>query len=194
MKSEIATTALKDGSVLVEWTLTVPDGLPPLPRAGLTFTMPKAAEVSWFGKGPWENYSDRSDSAVLGTYTASVGLVSGLADADGKIEYPKDALNPDNYTEPGEQGYRTGCRWLKVGDVRIDAVNAPFGFNVWPYPQSALEAASHQWDLKEADELTVNIDAAQMGVGGDNTWGARPHDAYMLGAGTYRLVFTVKGL
>jgi len=194
VKSEIETTALKDGSVLVEWTLTVPEGLPPLPRAGLTFTLPKTESVSWFGKGPWENYSDRADSAALGTYKASVGLVSGIAGADGTIAYPADALNPDNYSEPGEQGYRTGCRWLEIGGVRIDAVNAPFGFNVWPYPQSALEGVAHQWEIKEADELTVNIDAAQMGVAGDNTWGARPHDAFMLGAGTYRLVFTVKGL
>ena len=194
VKSEIATAALGDGSVKVEWTLTVPKGLPPLPRAGLTFTMPKTPSVRWFGKGPWENYSDRADSAALGVYTASVGLVSGLAGAGGTIEYPKNALNPDSYSEPGEQGYRTGCRWIEVGDVRIDAVNAPFGFNVWPYPQSALESAAHQWEIKEADELTVNIDAAQMGVGGDDSWGARPHEAYMLGAGTYRLVFTVKGL
>ena len=192
---KLSTQALEDGSLLVDWTLTVPKGLPPIPRVGLTFTVPKTDKVEYFGLGPWENYSDRATAAVLGVYRASVGLVSGLADPKtGTIAYPEDRLNPDNYTEPGEQGYRTGCRRLKVGDVTVEAVDAPFGFNVWPYPQTMLEGKKHQWELKAADELTVNIDAAQMGVGGDNSWGARPHAKYMLGEGTYHLVFTIKGL
>ena len=195
VKSDLKATRLADGSTLVDWTLVVPKGLPPIPRVGLTFPVPKVSSVSWLGLGPWENYADRATAAMFGAYTASVGLVSGLADpATGTITYPKDRLNPDNYSEPGEQGYRTGCRKLTVGGVEIAAVNAPFGFNVWPYPQTMLEGKKHQWELSEADELTVNVDAVQMGVGGDNSWGAKPHEAYMPGAGTYRLVFTVKGL
>ena len=57
-----------------------------------------------------------------------------------------------------------------------------------------LEGKKHQWELTAADELTVNVDAVQMGVGGDNSWGTTAHDPYMPGAGTYRLVFAVKGL
>ena len=196
VESDLKATKLADGSVFVDWTLTVPEGLPPIPRVGLTFTVPKgAADVSWYGLGPWENYSDRSTAAILGVYQAGIGLVSGIADAGtGTIAYSENRLNPDNYIEPGEQGYRTGVRWLQIGGVGIRAVNAPFGFNVWPYSQNALEAARHQWDLKEDDELTVNIDAVQMGVGGDNSWGARPHAPYMPGAGVYRLQFIVSGL
>ena len=194
VKSDLKTSKLEDGALLVDWTLTVPKGLPPIPRVGLTFTVPKTDKVEYFGLGPWENYSDRATGAILGVYRASVGLVSGLADPKtGTIAYPEDRLNPDNYIEPGEQGYRTGCRRLTVGNVTIEAVNAPFGFNVWPYPQTMLEGKKHQWELSTADELTVNIDAAQMGVGGDNSWGAKPHDKYMLGEGAYHLVFTVKG-
>ena len=190
---KLFTQKLRDGSLLVDWTLTVPKGLPPIPRVGLTFTVPKADKVEYFGLGPWENYSDRAAAAMLGVYTASVGLVSGLADPKtGTIGYPEDRLNPDNYIEPGEQGYRTGCRRLKVGGVTVEAVTAPFGFNVWPYSQTMLEGKKHQWELKAADELTVNVDAVQMGVGGDNSWGARPIDSCMPGAGTYHLVFTIK--
>ena len=192
---KLNTQRLEDGSLLVDWTLTVPKGLPPIPRVGLTFTVPKADKVEYFGLGPWENYADRATGAIFGLHRASVGLVSGLADPKtGTIDYPADRLNPDNYIEPGEQGYRTGCRRLTVGGVTVVAVNAPFGFNVWPYPQTMLEGKKHQWELKEADELTVNIDAVQMGVGGDDSWGSKPHDKYMLGEGTYRLVFVVKGL
>ena len=157
--------------------------------------MPKTDSATWYGLGPWENYADRHDSAMFGAYKASVGLVSGLADpATGTIAYPEDRLNPDNYIEPGEQGYRTGCRSMAVGGVSVSAVGAPFGFNVWPYPQTMLEGKAHQWEMSEADELTVNIDAVQMGVGGDNSWGARPHDEFMPKDGVYRLVFVVRGL
>jgi beta-galactosidase len=83
---------------------------------------------------------------------------------------------------------------LKVGNVEVAAIGKEFGFNVWPYSQADLENARHQWDLKKADALTVNIDAVQMGVGGDDSWGARPHKQYMPGAGEYRLSFIVKGL
>ncbi len=190
--SDLKTTRLEDGAWLVDWTLTVPKGLPPIPRVGLTFTVPKTNAVEWLGFGPWENYADRRTAAMFDVHRASVGLVSGLADPKtGTIAYPADRLNPDNYIEPGEQGYRTGCRRLMVGGVTVEAVNAPFGFNVWPYPQTTLEGKKHQWELAAADELTVNIDAVQMGVGGDDSWGARPHDAFLPKDGVYRLVFTV---
>ena len=194
---KLSTQRLENGALLVDWTLTVPEGLPPIPRVGLTFTVPKTDRVSYYGRGPWENYADRNTGAMLGGYEAGVALVSGLANKMGDtIIYPEDRLNPDNYTEPGEQGYRTDCRRLTVGGVTVEAVNAPFGFNVWPYPQTMLEGKKHQWELKEADELTVNVDAVQMGVGGDDSWSvnAKPHAPHLPGAGTYRLAFTVKGL
>ena len=130
-------------------------------------------------------------------YKAEAGLVKGLAGKSGTIDYPSDRLNPDNYTEPGEQGYRTGCRWVEFSNdegacVRITAMNAPFGFNAWPYSQLSLERARHQWDLEDEGEITVNIDAAQMGVGGDDSWRSRPHDDDMLGAGEYVLKFMIE--
>ena len=196
VKSDLKTLKLADGVTLVDWTLVVPKGLPPIPRVGLAFTIPKADRtVEWYGLGPWENYADRATGAILSTHKATVGLVNGLADPKtGTVAYPAGRLNPDNYIEPGEQGYRTGVRRLRIGKVEVDAVNAPFGFNAWPYPQSMLEGKKHMYELTEGDEITVNVDAVQMGVGGDNSWGARPHDDVMPGAGTYRLVFTVKGL
>ena len=195
VKSELKSTRLEDGRILVDWKLSVPKGLAPIPRVGLTFAAGMADSVSYIGLGPWENYSDRSSAAIFGSHTATLGLVSGIADErSGTVAYPANRLNPDNYTEPGEQGYRTGCRLLKVGNVEVAAIGKEFGFNVWPYSQSDLENARHQWDLKKTDALTVNIDAVQMGVGGDDSWGARPHKQYMPGAGEYRLSFIVKGL
>ena len=197
----LKTTSLGSGRHLVEFTLTVTaTNLPPIPRVGLTFTLPADyTHVAWYGLGPWENYQDRASAALLGIYDAEICLVKGLMDTTGTITYPRNRLNPDNYSEPGEQGYRTGCRWVElsngVGDgVRITAVNAPFGFNAWPYSQLALERAKHQWDLAVENEITVNIDAVQMGVGGDDSWGARPHGKHMIGPGTYSLGFIYETL
>jgi beta-galactosidase len=201
---EGCTAELKVGKTekgyLVDLRVTVGDKLPPVPRIGVTFTIPKElTNVEWYGMGPWENYSDRRTAALLDVWKASVGLVSGLACDDGCIDYPDFRLNPDNYIEPGEQGYRTGCRWIEFTDgkgkaVKVTALGAPVGFNAWPYSQDALEKARHQWDLSVGDSITVNVDAVQMGVGGDNSWGARPHGDDMVGKGEYRLTFLVEGL
>jgi beta-galactosidase len=50
------------------------------------------------------------------------------------------------------------------------------------------------YEIKEGDEITVNIDAAQMGVGGDDSWGARPLQKYMLNDSVYKLQFIIEGL
>ena len=189
------------GRTLVEFSLDVEDGsLAKVPRAGVTFKIPRRfSHVKWYGMGPWENYSDRATAAYLDTHKAEIGLSSGLAGDDGAISYVKNGLNPDNYSEPGEQGYRTNCSWVEFSDgaggtIRVTALGAPFGFNAWPYSQESLAKAKHQWDLRDEGEITVNIDAVQMGVGGDDSWGARPHDPYMPGKGHYAVSFLVEGL
>ena len=198
--SDFKVSELGPGKYLVDLKVKVDEKMPPVPRIGVTFKIPKElSKVEWYGMGPWENYRDRSTGAILDVWKASVGLVRGLATDECGIDYPGFRLNPDNYIEPGEQGYRTGCRWIKFSDgkdksVKITALDAPVGFNAWPYSQSALEAARHQWDIVEEDAITVNVDAVQMGIGGDNSWGSRPHDDDMVGKGAYSLRFLVEGL
>ena len=68
------------------------------------------------------------------------------------------------------------------------------GFNAWPYTQEELERAKHQWDLSKGDSITVNVDAAMMGVGGDDSWGSRAHADDMIAEGEYNLRFLVEGL
>ena len=198
--SDFKVSKTASGAYLVELKVKVGDKLPPIPRIGVTFTIPKDFKtVNWYGFGPWENYSDRTTGASIDIWKASIGLVRGLAGANGEIAYPACRLNPDNYSEPGEQGYRTGCRWISFENgkgkaIKVTALDAPVGFNAWPYTQNALEKAKHQFDLAEGDAITVNVDAFQMGVGGDNSWGARPHDDDMRWKGEYALRILVEGL
>ena len=198
--ASLTASAAGAGKTLVSLSLDVKNGkLPPIPRVGVSFKIPRDFKrAEWYGLGPWENYSDRATAALLGKHWANIGLCRGLAGKDGKIAYVPNALNPDNYSEPGEQGYRSGCRYVEFVNaagkkIRVTALNAPFGFNAWPYSQESLEKAKHQWNLSDEGEITVNIDAIQMGVGGDNSWGNRPHGEFMPGKGKYELQFLVEG-
>lgn len=200
VSASLSALKLSAKTTLVSLHVSVPDGLPPIPRVGLSFTLPgDFTHVAWEGRGPHENYSDRILSANFGSYTAVIRHSTGLADASGALRYPEDRLNPDTYSEPGEQGYRTDCRRLSFTNsagktITVTALNAPFGFNAWPYSQRTLEAAHHQWELTPEGRITVNLDAVQMGVGGDNSWGARPHRPFMPGKGEYTLHLLIEGL
>jgi hypothetical protein len=170
---------LPDGSLKVDWSFIAPKEL--IERVGLTFTIPGGTNsiVRWHGRGPWENYCDRIAATPIGDYAMSVS-----------------ELNPNNYVIPGEQGYRTETTKLEIDGVVIETCGEPFGFNVWPWTQDDLENAKHVEELPIRDFLTVNIDAAMMGVGGDDSWSpcAMPLPQYRIQPGkTYNLSFTIKG-
>lgn len=161
------------------------DRLPELPRVGLTFdTRAAMDDVSWYGRGPHENYVDRRTAAFFGVWRRSLAELNHV------------------YVEPQEHGNRIDTRWLELRDrsgvgLQFEAVTetagAPFAWSVWPYTQDAVEAALHPYELEPSGRLTVHLDAGQTGVGGDNSWGARPHRQYTLQPrGTYRLSFTVR--
>ncbi|MGN0833070.1 MAG: glycoside hydrolase family 2 TIM barrel-domain containing protein [Kiritimatiellia bacterium] len=174
---EGVTSELKVEGNRVEWTLTVPAGLPDLPRAGLSFVVPgqPSDRVVWEGLGPYENYPDRRSGVTHGTWRGSVAQ-----------------LNDSHYIRPQECGHREGTTKLAVGGLVI-ASATPFGWNVQPWTSFAQSQARHAEELPPPDgKLTVCLDAAMTGVGGDDSWGAPVHDAYRLsGARTYRLAFTV---
>lgn len=169
---------LKIEGSTVDWTLTVPAGLPDIPRVGLSFVVPGRPSdvVTWEGLGPYENYCDRRSGVTAGTWTASVAL-----------------LNDSHYIRPQECGHRTGTTKLAVGGLLV-ASETPFEWNVQPWTSFAQDKARHAEDLPAAaGQLNVYLDAAMMGVGGDDSWGAPVHEAYRLsGARTYRLRFTLQ--
>ena len=171
----------------VDFTLTVPDGLPELPRAGLMFEMPGTPEtvVSWHGAGPHENYADRKASAPIGDYTMTVA-----------------ELNDSHYVRPQECGHRTATDRLQIGNVVLSTPppqpptstsSSPFEWNVQPWTVFAQEKARHVEELPPSDgKLRVYIDAAMRGVGGDDSWGAPVHRPYCLeGTRTYHLRFAL---
>lgn len=122
-----------------------------LVRYGFEFALREGIDgVSFYGKGPFENYCDRNTAAVLKRY-------------DGVAE---DFLH--DYLYPQENGNHTEMRWLSVGGIiEIQAAERPFEASVHPYSLEMLDAAQHLHELKSLDYLTINIDGRQRGVGGD---------------------------
>ena len=181
--TNLVVETLDDGSLEIDYTFTATEGLPMIPRVGLTFQIPGSTNsvVRWHGRGPWENYCDRTAATPVGEYAMTV-----------------EELNPNNYVVPGEQGYRTETTLLEIDGFVIEAApGTSFGFNVWPWTQAELESATHveQLIIPNSSLLTVNIDAAQMGVGGEDSWSqnAKPYPEYRLESGkTYRISFTIR--
>lgn len=158
-----------DGSLAVSGTLR-PRGanLPEIPRIGLSARIPNALDqVCWFGRGPHESYWDRKFGAPVGLW----------------LKRAQDLTFP--FVRPQENGNRTEVRWLVLADGsgRVLGAKADAGlmaFSLWPYTQEDLEGATHDHRLPVRPYRTLNLDHAQMGLGGDDSWGARPHLEYTL--------------
>jgi beta-galactosidase len=147
-------TFLPDGRLAVNNNIVFTgDEMIDLPRVGVRMDLvPGYEEFRYFGRGPWENYSDRNTSARLGVYETTVSE-----------EYVP-------YVMPQEHGHHTGMRWLelrsskKVPVFKIQAVE-PFEINVTHYTAEDLYAAKHTTDLKPSRETIIYLDAAHRGVG-----------------------------
>ncbi len=166
-----------DGGVKVDvWFYAAPHKKQAgLPRIGTLFEIPKEFNnVTWYGRGPHENYWDRKDSAHVGLFTSTV----------------KDLYVP--YVRPQENGYRTDVRHVAFYNEEKKGVifqGAPLiGFGAQFYAaedydrskQDVVERNMHPHDLQEKDRLFVNIDFKQRGVGGTDSWGAPPLYKYTL--------------
>ncbi len=155
-----------DGRIHVTADFPGGEGLPNLPVFGLQFTMAPAFDrFRYYGLGPEENYADRCRGARLGIYERSV------------------AGNLTPYSVPQECGNRTGTRFAEVMDengrgLRFVAEGKPFEFNALPYGTMELETAERPEELPPVTKTMVTIAARQMGVGGDDSWGAPVHDPY----------------
>ena len=178
-KTRTSYTVYGSGVVEVESALMPADGAPELPRVGMQMLIPgEFRQVEWYGRGPQETYWDRRTGAAVGRYKSSVD----------ELWAP--------YVEPQENGNRTDVRWVtftNAAGVGLRAVGLPeLYFSAWPFPMSELERAKHSAEIQMSKEITVNLDQRQMGVGGDDSWGAQPHKEYRLPAQPYTYKFRLE--
>jgi beta-galactosidase len=159
--------------------------LPEMPRFGMIMSVPKSLEnFSYYGRGPWENYSDRNNASLIGIYNSKVC----------------DQYVP--YTRPQENGYKTDLRWLTLTDndgkgIRIEGFQpiCASALQNWPedFDPGLSKKYRHTNDITpNRDEVILSVDLAQRGVGGDNSWGAYPHEQYLLKAKEYSYGYVIK--
>ena len=158
--------------------------IPDMFRFGLRMEMPAEYNtVTFYGKGPFENYADRQHSALVGLYRQSV----------------EEQFYP--YIRPQETGTKGGLRWWAVTDASGSGLrfrsDAPFYASALEYSIEMLDDGAaknnrHPADLVKSGNTNICIDGYQMGLGCINSWGALPMEKYMLEYGDYEFTFIME--
>lgn len=171
LKTRIEYTVYADGKLRVRMVYTGAAGLPDVPVVAVSFRMSADyGESDWYARGPEENYSDRASGARLGRFRRKVAEL------------------PSPYLVPQESGNRTGVRQVRITDERgrglqiQAAAGEPLECTLSPYTAFELEQAAHPYELPKVHYTVVTIGAQQMGVGGDDSWGAPVHPEYRIPA------------
>ncbi|MBO1329956.1 glycoside hydrolase family 2 TIM barrel-domain containing protein [Streptomyces sp. VRA16 Mangrove soil] len=167
-------TVFGDGAVKVDNALHPgAASLPYLPEVGTILRLPAALDrIHYYGRGPEENHWDRNDGTDVGRWSGSV------------------AEQWTSYIRPQENGNKTDVRWAVLGDRRGRGLLVS-GDPLGDHPLLEINASHltpedlsvgrrHDYQLDFHEEVVLRVNHRQMGVGGDNSWGAQTHDAYKL--------------
>lgn len=152
-----------------------------MPEFGMIFKFNADYDrVEWYGNGPEETYEDRKEGAKLGIYRNKV----------------KD--NMAEYLVPQECGNKTGVRYGKITDMKgrgILFTGDAMNFSALPYTPHEMENAKHPYELPEVHYTVVRVSSQQMGVGGDDSWGALVHPEYLIDVSKkMEFTFTFRGI
>jgi beta-galactosidase len=166
------------GALKVDYALTPSAGLPNIPRVGMQCGIRHAdTQISYYGRGPLENYIDRRYGFDAGIYTQALSEFA------------------DSYVVPMEYANRTDVRWMQLADKQntglLVVADSLLSMSAWPYTEQTIQQARHTNKLKDAGLVTLNIDLVQMGVGGNTSWDAQaaPIEKYQVPAKPYRYSF-----
>lgn len=168
------------GDIHVQNTFTPRGEWPPLAKVGMQLKMPATfTKTQWYGNGPHETYADRKTSGKVGIYAGTVA----------EQHFP--------CMMPQENGNKTAVRWATVTNAEgiglLVLSDTAFNFNVHDYTDKDLLAAKRRAAvLSRGTSTVVNIDLAQMGVGGDAGGSPRVHDAYLLPAKAYSYAYRLR--
>ncbi|MEM9920852.1 MAG: glycoside hydrolase family 2 TIM barrel-domain containing protein [Bacteroidota bacterium] len=155
--------------------------LPELPRIGLQARLaPSLQNITWYGRGPFENYADRKAAAMVGLY-------------QGKIS---DQYHP--YIAPQENGNKEDVRFVKLVDERGEGIQvigrSIFKMTVSPFTPEELSRESrgslHPYDLPNNAYISLCLDHLQMGVGGIDSWMSHPLEKYQIKTEEMKFGFT----
>ena len=176
---KVTYTVFPSGDIYVDASFTPGiEKLPMLPRFGMQMALPAGFEqVAWLGPGPEETYADRNE--------ARVGRYTGTVDAQWT-----------EYSKPQENGNKVDVRWIALTNkagVGLLAVGMPhLSAAARHYTHEDVWNARHTYELTRRPETYLSLDFRQMGVGGDDSWGALAHEPYQLPAKAYSYRFRLR--
>ena len=176
-KCQVAYTVFGDGTIETKLMYDPVEGLPDMPEFGMMFQFNADYDnLTWYGMGPDETYADRRHGAKLGIYSSKV------------------ADNMAKYLVPQECGNKVGVRYVRLVDAKGRGMmfeGDELSFSALPYTPHELENAAHVYELPQVHHTIVRVALAQMGVGGDDSWGSLVHPEYHIDV-TKPLEFTFR--
>ena len=140
--------------------------IPLIPKFGMRMRLPADyTQIRYYGRGPWENYPDRKNSAFLGIY-----------------EMPLKDYETE-YIHPQDNGNRCDVRWFEIAgkthQLRIDGCQ-PLCIRAWDYGEEDFKGVRHPNEIRRGRFINLNIDLNIHGVGGADTWGKRTLPQYTI--------------
>lgn len=176
-KCQVSYTVFGDGTIETKLMYDPVEGLPDMPEFGMMFQFNADYDnLTWYGMGSEETYADRRHGAKLGIYSNKV------------------ADNMAKYLVPQECGNKVGVRYARIADAKGRGMmfeGDELSFSALPYTPHELENAAHVYELPQVHHTIVRVALAQMGVGGDDSWGSLVHPEYHIDV-TKPLEFTFR--
>ncbi|MCL1632950.1 NPCBM/NEW2 domain-containing protein, partial [Sporolactobacillus sp. CPB3-1] len=168
-QNKISYTVYGTGDIAVKSTLKPGNNLPEIPKVGMTLQVPKQFDqVKWYGRGPEANYWDRNTGYPVDVYSSTVD----------------QQYFPQVRTQ--EAGNRTDTRWVALTNKKNEGVmvigQPTIDFSALYYTDENMESVRHPYELTKQNAVILDVDYRQMGLGGDDSWGARTHAQYTLPA------------
>ena len=165
---EVIYRVFGDGTIETTLSYDPVKELGDMPEFGMMFKLDADYDtVKWYGLGPQETYEDRQHGGKYGVYENKV------------------ADNVAEYLVPQESGNKCRVRYAKVMDKKGRGMlffGDELSFSALPYTPHELENAAHHFELPPVHYTVVRVAKKQMGVGGDDSWGAHTHPEYLLDA------------
>ena len=172
---EVIYRVFGDGTIETTLSYDPVKELGDMPEFGMMFKLDADYDtVKWYGLGPQETYEDRQHGGKYGVYENKV------------------AENIAEYLVPQESGNKCRVRYAKVMDKKGRGMlffGDELSFSALPYTPHELENAAHHFELPPVHYTVVRVAKKQMGVGGDDSWGAHTHPEYLLDV-TEKMEFT----
>ena len=166
------------GVVKVDYQLKASTELPNIPKVGMQCgILRNDDQITWYGKGLFENYIDRRYGFMSGIYSLPI----------------EKFMEP--YVMPQENGNRTDVRWMffanQQGKGLLVSADSLLSMSAWPYTEANINEARHTNELVDAGFITLNIDLKQMGIGGNDSWSSvgAPIEKYQIPSKNYRYAF-----